>query len=251
MVINTDFDKNKKHLEEKDEMDSSFRRKPIHYLIICIVLILFIIGFAIYRNYRSDYNYLKEDRSEMIVYTNYNQNNKEVPYINIKSSSVKSVNQNIQEFCNQYINDDNATIKYEYYISCNYLTLLVKILDIDTNLSYLYFLQPYTINLKTRTYMNEEELLKYFNVTEEDVSSRINKQLLDYYNEEVSEGIIPTSECDFECYLSTRDITNYLDDVTYGIKNGKLIAFRPFVFTSIYGEEDYFTEEHFEFEITD
>ena len=40
-----------------------------------------------------------------------------------------------------------------------------------------------------------------------------------------------------------------MDSVYYYIENGKLIAYRPFTIYSVYGEEEFFTEDDYAFYI--
>ena len=40
-----------------------------------------------------------------------------------------------------------------------------------------------------------------------------------------------------------------MDDVSYYIENGNLVVYKPFVFYSIFGEEEYFKEDDFKFMI--
>ena len=79
MIINTDT--KKKHLEEKEIIKKS-NNKPIILLVVSILLIIFIIFYVIVKSYYSNYNYLKEDKKEYLVYTRYNQNNIEVFFRN-------------------------------------------------------------------------------------------------------------------------------------------------------------------------
>ena len=53
-------------------------------------------------------------------------------------------------------------------------------------------------------------------------------------------------ECNYSCFLKWRDVDNYLDNITYYVEKGNLIAFKPFVFESIFGEENYFKDSDFE-----
>ena len=51
--------------------------------------------------------------------------------------------------------------------------------------------------------------------------------------------------------MKWRGVTKYLDHVSYYVRDGKLIAFKSFIAHSIFGEEEYFTDKSFEFEIAD
>ena len=226
MIINTNTGLKKKKLEEKESNEDTRlnKKKAITLLILCISLIIVIILYQIYSNYRRDYNYLKEDRGEYLVYTRYNQNNKEVPYINVASQEVKKLNNEIVDYCNEYVNIENLQIKYEYNISGNYLSVIIKVIDNEKKLSF----KSFNVNLKTRKSLTEDELLQYFKVDKDIVSASIYNKFVDMYNEEVKEGYIEGNLCDFECYMNYREVDDYLSDVSLAIKNGKLTAYKPF-----------------------
>ncbi len=248
MIINTDI--KKKHLEEK-EAPKKTNNKPILLLLLSILLIIFIIFYVIVKSYYSNYNYLKEDKKEYLVYTRYNQNNIEVPYINVKSNNIQSINNEIVNYCNKYSHIENIQISYEYDISGKYLSLIINILNEDAEYGPEVNFKTYIIDLKSKKIIKDKELLEMFNVSLDTVSEKIKGQLEEYYNDEVKEGYLEKEECNYECFLKYRDINNYLDDIEYAIKGGKLVVFKPFKFKSIYGEEEFFNDSHFEFEITE
>lgn len=248
MIINTDI--KKKHLEEK-EAPKKTNNKPIILLLLSILLIIFIIFYVIVKSYYSNYNYLKEDKKEYLVYTRYNQNNIEVPYINVKSNNIQSINNEIVNYCNKYSHIENIQISYEYDISGKYLSLIINILNEDAEYGPEVNFKTYIIDLKSKKIIKDKELLEMFNVSLDTVSEKIKGQLEEYYNDEVKEGYLEKEECNYECFLKYRDINNYLDDIEYAIKGGKLVVFKPFKFKSIYGEEEFFNDSHFEFAITE
>ena len=109
------------------------------------------------------------------------------------------------------------------------------------------YFRSYNINLKKLELIENDSLLSFFDVNYENVHDIIASQLYTYYKNIVEEGYYQEEECDYSCFLSYREINDYLDDVTYYVKNGNLIAYKPFVFSSVYGEEYFFNDEHFEF----
>ena len=247
MIINNT---KKKHLEEKETPKKTIN-KPLILLVGSILLIIIIIIYVVIKSYYNNYNYLKEDKKEYLVYTRYNQNNVEVPYINVDSSNVQTINNDIDNYCNKYSSIDNIQISYEYDISGKYLSVIIKILNEEDEYGPVVKFKTYNISLKTRKEVKDEELLKMFNVTDNKVSNKIKEQLVNYYKEEVKEGYIEKEECNYDCFLSYRNVSNYLDDIEYAIKGGKLVVFKPFKFKSIYGEEEYYNDSHFEFVITE
>ena len=247
MIIKTDFNQNKTSSSKKKNAIDTSLKKPLHLLILCIILLILVVAYGVLRSYFSNYNSIKENKSKDLVYTVNKSEKVEIPYININSSNISLVNLDIRQYCSQF---NDAKVSYEYYISGKYLTLLITVLEeYDDSLPNLYF-QTYNIDLKRKAYINDEYLLKYFNVTEDYVSAKIYNTFLDYYNEEVEKGYVSSKECSFDCFLKYRQVEDYLDSVVYGIKDGQLYAFKPFTYISILGEENYFTEKSFYFQIT-
>ena len=89
--------------------------------IVTTIAIIFLIAFAIYKYMMSNYNYLKQDISEHLVYTIKETSNskyiKTVPYINMKAQSIEKVNQEIQQFSNKYLNIEKSIMTYEYDVN--------------------------------------------------------------------------------------------------------------------------------------
>lgn len=250
MIINTNNSPKKRRLEEKDDEKNLDRSKAIKLLILCVLAIIVIIATQIYKSYMKNFNYMKVDRGEHIVYTRYNQNSKEVPYVNINSSDVKSLNDSIVDYCNNYVNSDDIKIKYEYSINGNYLSLVIKVINTKELPSKMLF-KTYNVSLKNRTVLTDQDLTDYFKVNNDIVSARIHNRFLEMYKDEVAQGYIEEMECDYTCYLGYRGVTDYLEDINYYIKDGKLVAYKPFIYSSIFGEEEYFTEDSFIFELTE
>lgn len=250
MIISTNTGPKKKRLEEKDEVKNLDKSKAVKLLILCICSIILIIASQIYKSYKQNFNYLKVDKSEYIVYTRYNQNSKEVPYINVNSNDVKNLNEKIVEFCNDYVNIDDAKITYEYNINGNYLSLVIKVINNKEFPSKIVF-KTYNINLKNRSVMSDEELLNYFRVNEDLLYAKINNRFIEMYKDEVAQGYMEEAECNYECYLGYRGVDDYLSELNYYIKDGKLVVYKPFIYSSIFGEEEYFNEDSFIFPITE
>ena len=250
MIINTNTSPKKRRLEEKDTEKNLDKPKVIKLLILCILAIIVIIATQVYKSYMKNYNYMKVDKSERIVYTRYNQNSKEVPYININSSDIKSLNESIVHYCNKYVNSDDIKLKYDYSINGNYLSLVIKVINTKGLPAKMIF-KTYNVSLKNRESLSDEDLIKYFNVNNDIIYARIHNRFLEMYKDEVTQGYIEEMECDYNCYLGYRGVTDYLEDINYYIKDGKLVVYKPFIYSSIFGEEEYFTEDSFIFELTE
>ncbi len=248
MIINTSNGPKVRKLEEKENNKNHDKQKLIILIILCILLIIGIIVYKIYINYSKDFNYLKEDKNDYLVYTRYNQNQKTVPYINIKSNDIKDLNEEIVEYCNQYVNIDSLLINYEYNINGNYLSVVIKVIDQSKEIPSIGF-KTYNINIKNRKVVTDEELLNYFKVDKDQVYKSIENKFKEMYKEEVDKGYIMENICNYDCYLRFHDIDDYTSNISYLIKNGKLTVYKPFNYSSIFGEEDFFTEESFQITI--
>lgn len=250
MIINTNNSPKKRRLEEKDTEKNLDKSKAVRLLILCIFAIIVIIGTQIYKNYMKNFNYMKIDRSERIVYTRYNQNSKEVPYVNIDSSEVKALNDSIVDYCNNYVNSDDIQISYDYSINGNYLSLVIKVRN-DKEVPSKMIFKTYNVSLKNRMPLTDQDLINFFKVNEDIISARIHNRFLELYKDEVTQGYIEENECDYTCYLGYRGVDDYLEDINFYIKDGKLVVYKPFIYSSIFGEEEYFTEDSFIFELTE
>ena len=232
------------------------KRKPrinkIEIYAIAAILIIAILGFSYYRYTQTDYNYLKQDKSEHIIYTLYDNESStyriQVPYINIKHDQINEANTNIQQLGNKYKNLKKSVFKYEYTLNGSVLSLLIKASSYNNAIPEIEFLS-YNINLLTGEILTDDVLLSYYSLNNQSVSKKIENQLKKYYNDVLKQGYMSQQECDYKCFLNVRNIKNYLDNVEYFIEDGILYAYKPFLTTSIYGEENYFTEDHFKFEI--
>ena len=216
------------------------------------VITIFLLVFLFFV-FKQDENYksIKEDKNQYLVYTKYQESNDNyeisIPYINIRSSVIKQVNDDISNFLEKFMEEEKAVINYEYDINGIILSLVVKVIDYDNDYAPKPYFRSYNINLKKLELIENDSLLSFFDVNYENVHDIIASQLYTYYKNIVEEGYYQEEECDYSCFLSYREINDYLDDVTYYVKNGNLIAYKPFVFSSVYGEEYFFNDEHFEF----
>lgn len=228
-----------------------YGKKEIYAMgIIAVILVLL---FSYYRYTTKNYNYLKEDKREYIVYTktktSYGKYTKEVPYINMKSDNIKTINSDIQQFGNKYLNIEKSILTYEYNINGQILSVILKAASYE-NKSYpeVEFLS-YNINLETKEVIDDDTLLSYYGLDSNYVSNKIEQQFKSYYSELAKEKYFASQECNFNCFLDARNVSSYLKNIEYYIDGGSLYAYKPFLVVSIYGEENYFTEEDFVFEI--
>ena len=236
-------------LDKFNRMDNN-KKVPI-VIGISVGLIIFIILFSYFKNNSSNFNDLREDNTKPFVYTISTKKNGiyriERPYVNIGDSFGKSINEDIDSYISDYIEKDKLILSYEYNINGKVLSLVIKTVDYDVkNVPEVYF-KTYNINLEEEKLLSDEELLSIYNLTNADVENIIENKFNKWYKDVVEKGYINEEECDYECFLNYREVDDYLDNVVYYIEQGKLVAYKPFVFYSIFGEEKYFKESDFMF----
>lgn len=211
--------------------------KIIMFSIIVFLIIAFLIWYAFSDKGSENFNNMKIDSSEYLVYTgneldsgSYKQY---IPFVNIKGEIGELINNNIVEYVNSFTND-NTCITYEYDLSGNVLSILLKVEDhsIADRATLLYF-RSYNINLKHKEILSNETLFSYFNVSSSMVLNNYNHQLEEYYKKLVSNNSINSNECDFNCFYNNREFTNDLDDAEYYVKEGKLFVYKPYVHYSL------------------
>lgn len=226
------------------------KNKTIIYVAALILISVMLVIFYIQKN-NENFRNIKIDKNKEIVYskivneeTNYT---KYVPYINIKFDIANYINNEIDEFVSNNLNDSKSTISYEYNISGDYLSVVVKIEDYNNNVGPDTSFKTYVINLKTKELLNNMDILTMFNIDEIDVASIIESDFRNYYNDIVDEGYYKSIKCDYNCFLKNRKVSNYLENVNYYINNGDLIAYKPFILYSQLNDGDYFNPSNYEF----
>lgn len=226
------------------------------YIIIGTIIIISIILIYGYLKINTEnYNNIKLDKNNYLIYTKYSDMNtkytKEVPYVNLKADVFKEVNTDIINFCQKYIESEKSIITYEYDVNGIILSLVVKVINNETTFAPEPYFRTYNINLETQEVIADEALLQFFQIDKSTIENKIKRKLQNYYGEIVKEKYYSSNECSYECFLKYRGINNYLDYVSYYVRDGKLIAFKTFIAHSIFGEEEYFNDKSFEFEIAD
>lgn len=249
---------NDKELEDnkkaKVKQPLSNKKKLIVIGIVCLIIVL--IGYIAYNYYQNNYVSLKEDKFKEIVYPIYTRkNNKktstEVPKINIKSSKIDKVNKDIYKKMGSFLGKDTNTSSYSYEINGDILSLVIEMIDYNTDYTPEFRFKTYNINLNTLELMSDKDLLELYGVKEKDVEKSIKNKFKYFYKDELKKGYLDKNECPYECFLNWRNVNNYMDNLEYYISDGKLYAYKEFVVVSLYGEEEYYKEGDFLFPISD
>ena len=233
--------------------NNSKRLTSEHILMLSIVGVALIImlAYSIHNYNVNNYNYIKIDKSKDLIYTIFydtaNDYIKDVPYVNMNAPHIEEVNNRINSFVEKYKTLNRAIITYEYEINGQILSLITKAISYETNYAAKVEFISFNINVETQEVLDDSTILSLYGIDTNYVKERIKNQLQKYHTEIVKEGYYSLQQCNFNCFLKWRDIEDYLDGVSYYIKEGKLYAYKPFVFASIFGEEEYFKDNDFQF----
>lgn len=222
-------------------------------LMLCIagIALIIMIAFAFHNYNVKNYNYIKQDRSKTLIYTQYYNENgdyiKEVPYINMNGDQLIEVNNEINNLMQKYKELSRAVVTYETELNGQVLSLVIKAVNYETNYAAEVEFKTYNINIESQMVYDDSAILELYGINTSYVKDRIRQQLQSYYTDIVNDKYYTKQECNFDCFLNWRGIDDYLEDVSYYISGGKLYAYKPFTFASVFGEEEYFTDEDFMF----
>ncbi len=238
-------------IEKFNKLDNS-KKIPIA-IFTALVLIVIIILFNVFYGKGSRFEHLKEDSSKGFVYTcnsiKNNDFNINVPCINIKDSSIKSINEDINSYVEEFIYNEMLNLSYEYGINGKVLSLIIKVVDYNVKDDPKVYFKSYNINLETMKLVNEDEILNAYEISLDDVEKAIYKKFDTWYKEIVKEGYFDEDDCDYECFIDNHGVNDYTSEISYYIDSGILVIYKPFTFYTIFGEEDYFKEDNFKFVI--
>ncbi|MBQ6497376.1 MAG: hypothetical protein IJI58_01520 [Bacilli bacterium] len=216
-----------------------------------VILMTLIVLLSSLERSSDNFKNIKRDKNNYLVYSKVEKADKTypkyVPDINIKSNTIDQVNADIDNYVANYLNTDKALVTYEYSINGIILSVVIKVMDYQKEYAPEIDFKTYNINLDTKEVISDQSLLELFQIDEVKVGSILEAYFKNYYAELVKEKYYEPSECDYQCFLGYRGINNYTDNVHYYVKEGNLIAYKPFVFYSIFNDEEYFKAEHFEF----
>lgn len=231
--------------------------RHLSYLLLLILLILVFIGYLIYYYFQNKVYVSKINDNKNYVYTimkneNTYQEGKydKIPKININSSQVKKINAAIID----NYNDVSKRIEYDYYykfnISENILSLLIAYAyyQSETDSEPIRNFETINIDLRTGKILNDDDILKKYNLTKNQINEYLSIKFLDFYNGLVKNKYFTEKECNYECFMKNRKISdNYLNGVNFYIENKSLIAYKFFYTVSPYNEQYYFNSDDYKF----
>ena len=224
--------KNKNH-KFKNQLNPSI------LITVTIGLIICILGYGVYLLMSNNKNILI-DSSKEIVYTGYENKDydKVVPTLNMKGLSTE-VNNSIKDFVSPYIDEPTNIINYHYQINGNILSLFINIEDYAIEGSADVHYKSFIINLKKAKLLTNEEVLKIFDIDADVLKTNLDKQFKAYYEDEIANQII-SSSVSYEEYLKAHEITDFLNEMYYDIKDGKLNVYLDYNEWTNLETENYF-----------
>lgn len=213
--------------------------------IVCIVIVVvsIVIGYVYYNNNSENYNSVKIDKSQYLVYTKSKQQsgyyNQYKPFLNVKGEVADQVNNDIDLYFSNF-DKDNVCITYEYDLNGKVLSLVIKVEDYSyvDSAAVLYF-RSYNIKLDSMEILSNEKILSYFNMNSSDVEVKLDEKIKEYYYKLVGSAVIDEKECNYDCFIQARNFEPGTEDNEYYVRNGKLVVFKPYIFmTSTDSDEE-------------
>lgn len=227
-------------------------RKGIKYKLYFGIFLSFLFIVLVIYNYSNiDNNFRKYkiDRSENLVYTIYQKDNTYVPQINVKN--MESINRNIIERANMFLENDKNIISYDFDITARVLSIAIQFIDmsgVEPVIDY----EVYNINFYTSEILSDDDILKLFNTDKNSVSQVVESKFKEFYVDLYQDKYFD-EECNYDCFLYMRGIENYdyMKESYFYIKKGNLYVLNPFKIYSPFREEKYFSLEDHYIQITE
>lgn len=224
-------------------------RKIIIMGFIVIAVLLFIVGLIkiVKKDKVKTTNFIKQSASYTIPGTKISSY---LPTITIDSVDTEEVNKEIKKAYEEVITSNKASFNYQYSINSNYFSLVTIAMVTDKETDYTYpIFKTYNFSLSTNRLVSDEELLKKFNKTSSSVATTLERQMKKYYQGELDKYYLDKDECDYNCFLERRNINSYDEDNYLYVENNKLKFFHSFMIFSNIGEEEFYKNEKFLYEV--
>ena len=186
------------------------------------------------------------DNNKDIIYSVIDENNKKVPNINLKGNNIDLINEDINNFVKEDLNN-NSDISYKYNKYGNILSLLVRITIPSSSNAPIIKFKSYNIIINKSTLIDNDELFLQSNTDKTNVDAIIINHFIDFYNDSEVRNIIK-----YEDYISYR--SNYFDinnDINYFIDNNKLYAYLNINNGMDYEEYEYLKNNDYRVEVGD
>lgn len=223
----------------------------ITFIVIVVLTIIALILKKIYVKEYEDYK-INKDKEFIYTYETYSNSVTEVPFVNIDTNFARELNDKLQELASTYKNSNtsNNSMDYRYNINDNIVSLVIVFKSIDSNNHLIFNYKTYVFDLDQEgRALTDEEILKKYGKTVDEVNDNISLQMVKKYNDEIGQKIIPGT-CNYkDCYLKLRNVEKYTDNANYYIEDGWLVVYAPYNIYSEYNEDKYFSRDDFKFYI--
>lgn len=172
------------------------------------IIVLFVLALlmSIVNNLNLGKNNYKYISNQDYVYTLDVNKNSKLPFINIDSESIMTINDKLKEDFYEIILYDDSYMNYEYSVHKDFISIVIEKgikKDDDDFLDVEYI--TYNISLNDKRLLQDEEIFNKYHLYSSNVESIVENSLQEQYNFEVQEGYIPEGECNFTCYKNEKN----------------------------------------------
>lgn len=214
--------------------------------IICLIVKFVVVG-------SEDKYKVVKDKDYVYELISYKKSESHVPYINIDTDFAERLNSELKKLLSTYKNSttSNNSISYRYNLSDDKLSLVLIFKSLDSKDQLQFNFKTYVFDLSDGArVLSDKEILDLFGVSQDDIVTILDQKMKKKYKDEVEKKILSSSECNYDCYLDLREISDFSEGINYYIENSKLVVYRSFQTYSIYQEEKYFTRNDFKFNMS-
>ena len=198
-------------------------------LIFAVVLIILTIILSVTNNFTKNDNTNKKIKNKKYVFTleSSSDNNSKLPYINLKGDSIEKLNIELKEKYYKIISNTSLnSINYEVNINSGFISLLIieQQKESENDIPDIVY-TAYYIEINTMKLLNQEDIIKKYNLNLTSIEKQISTELNNQYNKEVTDGYIVKQECDYNCYLEYRKYNSINDNLQFYIKENKVYGY--------------------------
>ena len=213
-------------------------RKILFGGIIVFIILILLYGILLLTN-KTELNL--QDKNKDIIYDKVNNKNKKIPYVNLVGEDINKINENIDLFVKDYLNENNSNVSYEYNKNGNILSILIRIIYYNGVDAPEIKFTSYNILLNDSYLISDDELFKLINSNKGEVNKIIENSFIDYYNEsEIRKNL------SYQDFIKYRDYYFNIDkDVSYYIDNNKIYGYININKGMDYSEYEYFQDLSF------
>lgn len=221
----------------------------LFFFFLLVMIVLFLYSFVFSSDKEKDYSALKLDATKEFIITSSINDTITIPQLNVRGDNAKSLNQQILIDYQKYQNKTGVSYFVESYESSPFLSIVLEVVYTEEGNTLYETTKYYTYNydLKSGKWLSDSELLKQFDVSMKEVDKFLENKFLNYYYELVEKEKLDSSTCNYQCFLSSKEIEDYTEVVSFSVEQGSLVVYRPFVITPINYDYKNFSSLDFRF----